>query len=93
MESSTVWRPLVDGLCLAAVGIPMLVIKYTVSPTQRGFYCGDSSLYYPYLDSTVTTAVNVSVRQDSPQHGYLETETGPEGGRGSQKLKIIRVVS
>ena len=81
-----------DGLSLAALGIPMLVIKYTVSPTQRGFYCGDTSLYYPYLDSTFTTAGCGCVRQDSPQHGYLETETGPEGGRAVNNVKKIRVV-
>ena len=64
-ERWPVWRLIVDGLCLAAVGIPLLVIKYSLTPSQRGFYCSDTSLYYPYLHSTIPTAVNVAVRQDS----------------------------
>ena len=62
MERWTVWRVVVDGLCLSAVGIPILVIKYAVKPTQLGFYCSDRSLHYPYHSSTVPTSLNLALR-------------------------------
>lgn len=55
-----------DGLCLAAVGIPVLVIKYSVYPLQRGFYCSDTSLYYPYFSSSIPTSVNVTLSYGAP---------------------------
>ena len=62
MEKSSVWILIVDGLCLAVVGIPILVIKYAVKPTQLGFYCSDRSLYSPYHSSTVPTSLNLALR-------------------------------
>ena len=76
MDRRTVWRVTVDSLCLAAVGIPILLIKYSLSPTLRGFYCSDSSLYYPYHHSTVPTALNVAIRQDSSTQFEIEARLG-----------------
>ena len=84
MEKISIWSLLVDGLCLAAVGIPILVIKYSVNPTQRGFYCSDSSLYYPYHSSTVPTGLNVTVRNRS---------TNPTSGTNSKFWQISDLIS
>ena len=84
MEKISIWSLLVDGLCLAAVGIPILVIKYSVNPTQRGFYCSDSSLYYPYHSSTVPTSLNVTVRNRS---------TNPNSGTNSKFWQICDLIS
>lgn len=66
MEKSSVWILIVDGLCLAVVGIPILVIKYAVKPTQLGFYCSDRSLHYPYHSSTVPTSLNLALSYGVP---------------------------
>ena len=53
---------LIDALSLSAVGIPIFLIKYLVSPARLGFFCSDTSLRLPYHPSTVTTPVNVTIR-------------------------------
>ena len=74
MEKISIWSLLVDGICLAVVGIPILVIKYSVNPTQRGFFCSDSSLYYPYYSSTIPTSLNVTLRNRSTKHTELPSQ-------------------
>lgn len=42
--------------------LPSLVLQRTsVRPYQRGLYCGDSSLSYPYKKSTVPSSVLTAV--------------------------------
>lgn len=42
--------------------LPSLVLHHTsVRPYQRGLYCGDSSLSYPYKNSTVRSSVLTAV--------------------------------
>ena len=57
---------LVDLLCLSAVGIPLLLLKYLMQPNFLGFFCSDESLRYPYSPSTIPTVVNVSVSYGIP---------------------------
>ncbi|XP_024143954.1 phospholipid phosphatase 3 isoform X2 [Oryzias melastigma] len=47
-----------DIFCLLLAMLPTLVLHHTFArPYQRGLYCSDSSLKYPYQSSTVPTSV------------------------------------
>jgi len=59
-------RVAADILCLSAVGIPILLLKYLAQPNTHGFFCSDESIGYPYHSSTIPTAVNVSVSYGIP---------------------------
>ncbi|XP_070817783.1 phospholipid phosphatase 3 isoform X1 [Chaetodon trifascialis] len=51
-----------DVFCLLLAMLPSLVLHRTsIRPYQRGLYCGDSSLNYPYKKSTVPSSVLTSV--------------------------------
>lgn len=51
-----------DVFCLLLAMLPPLVLHRTaIRPYHRGFYCSDSSLYYPYKRSTVPSSVLISV--------------------------------
>ncbi|XP_076009253.1 phospholipid phosphatase 3 isoform X2 [Genypterus blacodes] len=51
-----------DIFCLLLAMLPSLVLhRSSVRPYQRGFYCSDSSLIYPYKSSTVPSSVLTSV--------------------------------
>ena len=56
----------VDILCLAAVGLPILLLKYFIQPRHSGFFCGDTSLRLPYYGSTIKTWVNVCLSYGIP---------------------------
>nr|XP_022319115.1 phospholipid phosphatase 3-like [Crassostrea virginica]XP_022319116.1 phospholipid phosphatase 3-like [Crassostrea virginica] len=53
---------LVDLILLLAVGVPVIV-SYNggISPFQRGFFCDDNSIKYPYVDDTISDAVLMGV--------------------------------
>ncbi|XP_046635294.1 putative phosphatidate phosphatase isoform X1 [Daphnia pulicaria] len=58
MTSAALIRQLViDAICLAIVWLPVLLLDLIGKPFERGFYCDDTSIRYPYKDSTVTSAV------------------------------------
>ena len=48
------------------MGITILLLKYLTHPKERGFYCNDTSIRYPYHSSTVTTTVNNCVSYGIP---------------------------
>lgn len=49
-------------VCVCVAMLPSLVLHHTsVRPYQRGLYCGDSSLSYPYKNSTVRSSVLTAV--------------------------------
>ncbi|KAM4052460.1 phospholipid phosphatase 1 isoform 1-T1 [Anomaloglossus baeobatrachus] len=51
-----------DVVCVVLAGLPLGVLKLiTKKPYQRGFYCNDESIKYPFHDSTVTSTVLYSV--------------------------------
>ncbi|XP_023275885.1 phospholipid phosphatase 3-like isoform X2 [Seriola lalandi dorsalis] len=51
-----------DIFCLLLAMLPSLVLHRTsIRPYQRGLYCSDSSLNYPYKNSTVPSSVLISV--------------------------------
>lgn len=56
----SVWVHTSIHVCVAM--LPSLVLHRTsVRPYQRGLYCSDSSLRYPYKSSTVPSSVLTSV--------------------------------
>ncbi|XP_058290222.1 phospholipid phosphatase 1 [Hylobates moloch] len=51
-----------DVLCVLLASMPMAVLKLgQIYPFQRGFFCKDNSINYPYHDSTVTSTVLILV--------------------------------
>ncbi|XP_035270607.1 phospholipid phosphatase 3 isoform X1 [Anguilla anguilla] len=48
-----------DVVCLLLAGLPFLIIETsTIKPYQRGFYCSDESIKYPYKNGdTISDAV------------------------------------
>ncbi|XP_014249883.1 putative phosphatidate phosphatase isoform X3 [Cimex lectularius] len=60
MDSETkkiLTRVSIDFLCLVAVGVPSLYLHLFAQPYQRGFFCDDMSIRYPFKQSTVSTVV------------------------------------
>ena len=44
------------------VALPTIIFKFGgIEPTQRGFFCDDTSIRYPYHPSTISTVVLVLV--------------------------------
>lgn len=43
--------------CLAVIGIPLLCLYFSGRPFHRGFYCDDTSIRYPYKESTVSSGL------------------------------------
>ncbi|KAJ3605917.1 hypothetical protein NHX12_027960 [Muraenolepis orangiensis] len=53
---------LLDFACLVLGGLPLACLKLgKVRPYQRGFFCHDDSINYPFHNSTVTSAVLYTV--------------------------------
>jgi len=50
-------RLIVDFLLLFLVWLPVILFAATAQPFERGFYCDDESIRYPYKDSTVPNYV------------------------------------
>ncbi|XP_026209651.1 phospholipid phosphatase 1 isoform X1 [Anabas testudineus] len=53
---------LLDLACLVLGGLPLAAFNLgKVRPYQRGFFCNDDSIKYPYHDSTITSKVLYTV--------------------------------
>lgn len=87
-------------VCMCVAMLPSLVLHRTsVRPYQRGLYCGDSSLNYPYKKSTVPSSVLTSVgltlpvvsvsRPRPPQHTW--STGGQTEGRHRQSFWFMMV--
>ncbi|XP_014785387.1 phospholipid phosphatase 2-like [Octopus bimaculoides] len=50
-----------DIICISLVALPCLILELVGKPFQRGFYCNDESIMYPYHDSTISISVLVLV--------------------------------
>jgi phosphatidate phosphatase len=53
MESVHPARIVLDVFILICAFTPVIVFATAIEPYQRGFYCDDESIRYPYKDSTV----------------------------------------
>nr|QFF91270.1 phospholipid phosphatase 1 isoform 2 [Potamotrygon motoro] len=51
-----------DVICVILAGMPLGVLNVAkIKPYQRGFYCDDETISYPFRNSTVTSTVLYSV--------------------------------
>ncbi|XP_071437698.1 phospholipid phosphatase 1 isoform X1 [Pithys albifrons albifrons] len=51
-----------DVLCVLLAGLPLGVLNLAkIKPYQRGFFCNDDSIKYPFHDSTITSTVLYTV--------------------------------
>ncbi|XP_060091963.1 phospholipid phosphatase 1 isoform X1 [Heteronotia binoei] len=51
-----------DVICVMLAGLPLGVLNLAkIKPYQRGFFCRDDSIKYPFHDSTVTSTVLYTV--------------------------------
>ncbi|XP_078531214.1 phospholipid phosphatase 1 isoform X1 [Lissotriton helveticus] len=53
---------LLDVVCLVLAGLPLGVLNLAkIKPYQRGFFCNDDSIQYPFHPSTITSTVLYTV--------------------------------
>ncbi|XP_074084823.1 phospholipid phosphatase 2-like isoform X2 [Macrotis lagotis] len=45
---------LLDAACLLVAALPCLVLNLTRSPPERGFFCSDDTIRYPYRPDTIS---------------------------------------
>uniref|UniRef100_A0A8C3P5E1 Phospholipid phosphatase 1 n=1 Tax=Cyanoderma ruficeps TaxID=181631 RepID=A0A8C3P5E1_9PASS len=51
-----------DVICVLLAGLPLGVLNLAkIKPYQRGFFCNDDSIKYPFHDSTITSTVLYTV--------------------------------
>lgn len=63
-----------DVVCLGVVGLPISYFFLFVEPYERGFYCGDESISYPFHPSTVPSFLLYTVGFGLPIITMLVTE-------------------
>ncbi|KAK1152411.1 phospholipid phosphatase 2-like [Acipenser oxyrinchus oxyrinchus] len=52
---------LVDFACVLAVSLPFVIMTLLHKPYQRGFYCDDESIRYPYRGETISHGMMAGV--------------------------------
>ncbi|CAG0918078.1 unnamed protein product [Notodromas monacha] len=57
IERSVLVRSAVDFCLVAAVGLGVLLFFVAGQPYERGFFCNDVSIRYPYKDSTISNTL------------------------------------
>ncbi|CAH0382817.1 unnamed protein product [Bemisia tabaci] len=67
-------KVVLDVVCLAAVGFPILLFYLFGDPYKRGFFCSDESIRYPYHGSTVSNVALYIVGMGLPIIVMLITE-------------------
>nr|XP_005887442.1 PREDICTED: lipid phosphate phosphohydrolase 1 isoform X1 [Bos mutus] len=65
-----------DVLCVLLASMPMAVLNLgQIDPFQRGFFCKDNSIQYPYHEGTITTTVLSTVGLGLPISSMIVGET------------------
>ncbi|XP_058137101.1 phospholipid phosphatase 2 isoform X2 [Dasypus novemcinctus] len=52
---------LLDVLCVLVASLPFAILTLVNAPYQRGFYCGDDAIRYPYRPDTITNGFMAGV--------------------------------
>jgi len=65
----------VDLICILLVAIPCLLLNLVGEPYIQGFFCSDTSIRYPYYDSTIPTWVLIMVSYVLPGIIFCLAET------------------
>ncbi|XP_028318963.1 phospholipid phosphatase 1 isoform X1 [Gouania willdenowi] len=61
-ETKGILFVVLDGVCLILGGLPLAAFNLgKIRPYQRGFFCSDDSIRYPFHPSTVTSTVLYTV--------------------------------
>jgi len=60
------WSDVSDAGSLIVVGVIFGVVKLLLSPTERGFFCYDTNIRYPYKSSSVPSLFNTIVSYGVP---------------------------
>jgi len=66
---------IVDVVCILLVALPCLLLKVAGEPFIRGFFCSDTSIRYPYYDSTIPTWLLILVSYFLPGTIFCLVET------------------
>ncbi|XP_033929082.1 phospholipid phosphatase 1 isoform X1 [Melopsittacus undulatus] len=65
-----------DVICVVLAGLPLGVLNLAkIKPYQRGFFCNDDSIKYPFHDSTITSTVLYTVGFTLPIFSIILGET------------------
>ncbi|XP_021235264.1 phospholipid phosphatase 1 isoform X1 [Numida meleagris] len=65
-----------DVICVVLAGLPLGVLNLAkIKPYQRGFFCNDDSIKYPFHDSTITSTVLYTVGFTLPILSIILGET------------------
>ena len=56
----------VDFICILIVGLPCLLLNLIGEPYKRGFFCSDTSIRHPFLESTVPTWALILISYSLP---------------------------
>ncbi|KAM6227906.1 phospholipid phosphatase 1 isoform 1-T1 [Spheniscus humboldti] len=65
-----------DVVCVLLAGLPLGVLNLAkIKPYQRGFFCNDDSIKYPFHDSTITSTVLYTVGFTLPIFSIILGET------------------
>ncbi|TSM12530.1 Phospholipid phosphatase 1 [Bagarius yarrelli] len=76
---------LLDVVCLILAGLPLAAFNLgKVKPYQRGFFCNDESIAYPFHSSTVTSTVLYTVGFTLPICSFQE----PKWSSGIKWIKL-----
>ena len=57
---------IVDFICILIVGLPCLLLNLIGEPYKRGFFCSDTSIRHPFLESTVPTWALILISYSLP---------------------------
>ncbi|XP_050408642.2 phospholipid phosphatase 3 [Patella vulgata] len=57
----TLFQPAFDIFLILFIGVTSIVLRQTIQPVYRGFFCDDQSLMHPYKSSTINAALLYSV--------------------------------
>ena len=57
---------IVDFICILIVGLPCLLLNLIGEPYKRGFFCSDTTIRHPFLESTVPTWALILISYSLP---------------------------
>ncbi|XP_046337055.2 phospholipid phosphatase 1-like isoform X1 [Haliotis rufescens] len=62
---------IIELVCISAVWAPLLYLEWYGTATVQGFFCADTSLQYPYRESTMTASIMYPVSCIFPFLGVI----------------------
>jgi len=81
-----VFVAVVDSICVFVIALPVILLYVLGEPTQRGFFCDDETIRYPYKPSTVPTIILIIVCTLVPFIIFVSVEFALAKSSGSKSL-------